>query len=511
MGPRNQEDGLPLPTQTPDAVAAVDLGSNSFHMIVGRVISGELRTQDRLRERVRIAGGLDDSGEISEEAQLRGLDCLQRFRERLRGLPPDCVRAVGTSTFRRASNARHFLRRAQDVLGHPIEVVSGLEEARLVYLGVAHNVPPEPARRLVVDIGGGSTECILGDGYDVLRAESRELGCVRFSQEFFPQGVIEKEAFDNAVIAARLELPDSGDWVEPSEWDLCLGASGTAHAIRAILRETGWAPEHITLEGLRRLRRALLAAGRAEAVELPGLGADRKAVLPGGLAILMAVFDTFEIAQMATAPGGLREGLLFDLLGRFRHEDVRERTVRNLMQRYDVDEAKARRVERTALQLARQARAWKLDEPPELRRLLGWAARLHEIGQAISHTGFHKHGEFLIVNSDMPGFSNDEQRVMAALVRSQRSKISPRAFADLPQVKPKQALRLCILFRLAVLLNRSHAGRAAPPIEVEADGNVIRLRAPSKWLEDHPLTRADLEAESKFVALAGYDLAVIGN
>ncbi|MGE3164783.1 MAG: exopolyphosphatase [Planctomycetota bacterium] len=499
-----------MPTQSPEAVAAVDLGSNSFHMIVGRVINGELRTQDRLRERVRIAGGLDPEGEIDEQAQQRGLECLGRFRERLRGLPEDCVRAVGTSTFRRASNVRQFLRRAEEVLGHPIEVVSGQEEARLVYLGVAHNVPPEPARRLVIDIGGGSTECILGEGFDVIRAESRELGCVRYSQEFFPQGLIERDAFDRAVIAARLELPDAGDWVEPFEWDLCLGASGTAHAVRSILRESGWATDGITLDGLRRLRKALLAVGRAEAVDLPGLGTDRKAVLPGGLAILTAVFETFELTHMTTAPGGLREGLLFDLFGRFRHEDVRERTVRNFMQRYHVDDAKARRVERTALGFLGQAQAWRLDEPHGLRRLLGWAARLHEIGLAISHNGFHKHGEFLIANSDMPGFSNDEQRIMAALVRSQRSRIPTRIFADLPHVRPKQALRLCILLRLAVLLNRSHAGRTLPPIGIEVEKNTVRLRTPTGWLDEHPLTRADLKAEAAFAAPAGYTIDVTG-
>lgn len=488
-------------------MAAIDLGSNSFHMVVGRVLNGTLRTQDKLRERVRIAGGLTKRGGLTEEAQLRGLGCLERFSERLQNLPEDCVRAVGTNAFRSARNARAFLERAEEVLGHPIEIVSGQEEARLIYLGVAHDIAPEPSRRLVVDIGGGSTECILGEGFDLIRAESLETGCVSFSQRYFPDGKLCRDSFDQAMIAAQQELPDPEEWADESDWDTCIGTSGTAHAVRAILTENGWADDCITYEGLRKLRKALIGFGQAEEVDLAGLRSDRKAVLPGGLAILLAVFKTFEPGQMVTAPGGLREGLLYDLFGRFRHEDVRERTVRAFMTRYQVDGGKARRVEKLALELLAQAGNWKLDRPA-FRLLLAWSARLHEVGLAISHSGFHKHGEFLVAHSDMPGFSNDEQSVVAALVRFHRQKIVATAFEDLPHIKPKQAIRLCILLRLSVLLNRSRSGRKLPPIEMQVEKSRIRLHAPEEWLESHPLTRADLKSEAAQLSTIDYELEV---
>lgn len=476
-------------------------------MIMARHLAGELRVFDRLRERVQIAAGLDTERRIDEPAQQRALECLGRFRERLQALPGVHVRAVGTSTFRRARNARDFLERAEEVLGHPVEVISGQEEARLIYLGVAHNVAPEPSRRLVVDIGGGSTEVILGEGFEVVEARSLAAGCVDHTRRFFPTGEITAPRYDQAVIAARLEIADATALFDPSGWDIALGASGTVHAVAAILRETGWSPEGITLEGLRRLRKALLAARTADALDVAGLRPDRKPVLAGGLAILEAFFESGGPERFAAAPGALREGLLYDLLGRLSHEDVRDRTIRSFMRRYHVDEAKARRVERTALRLLAQAGSWKLDDP-ESRQLVSWAARLHEIGLAISHTSYHKHGAFLIAHSDMAGFSNDAQLLVSTLVRAHRRKVPPRLFEDLPHLKPKQARRLATVLRLAVLLNRSRGEGPPPPVTLEADKARCVLHFPAGWLEAHPLTRTDLEDEASLIRAWGYDLVL---
>lgn len=474
-------------------------------MIVGRVLNGELRTLDKLRERVRIAEGLDRNKSLSKAARERGLACLRRFRERLAHLPDSSVRAVGTNTFRLAQDARRFVLEAEEALGRPIDIVSGQEEARLIYLGVSHHVPSEPARRLVIDIGGGSTECILGEGFDVIRAESLSMGCVGYSSRFFSSGSSRRSDFDEAVVAARLKLSDLESWIEPGGWDVCIGASGTVHAIKNIIVESGWSSEVITYEALRKLRKALLQFESPLEAELPGLRVDRKPVLPGGLAILMAFFQSLKLDSMRVSSGALREGVLYDLFGRIHQEDVRERTVRSFMQRYQVDAKKARRVEKTALMFFDQvAASWKLDRP-EFRRMLSWASRLLEIGLTISHSGFHKHSEFLVANSDMAGFSNNEQAIVSALVRAHRGKIPREVFEDL-HIKSKHALRLCALLRLSVLLNRSQRGRELPPLELHQEGNRLTLTAPEDWWQERALTRADLTKEASLLESWGMEL-----
>lgn len=496
-----------MPRRSGSTLAAVDLGSNSFHLLVAQAHQGHLHVLDRLRERVALAEGLDRRKRLTAEAQGRALACLERFGQRLRDIPPDAIRAVGTNTLRQAGNAHDFLLRARETLGVPIEVVSGLEEARLIYLGVAHSLSDEGARRrrLVVDIGGGSTECVVGERFEPLLADSLFMGCVAWTARFFPGGRLRRERFERAVLAARLELEPIALRYRSANWHRCLGSSGTILAVDSVLRDSGWSDRGITRRGLDRLVDALVQARDVRHVSLPALTSERASVLPGGLAILVAVFEAFEIAQMTASSGALREGLLHDLLGRFRHDDARERSVSLACARLSVDLAHARRVERTALRIFDQAgEAWDLDE--EARRHLAWAARMHEIGLSVAHAGHHRHGAYLVENSGLAGFSRAQQQLLAALIRCHRRKIDLELLGAMSALTARQAIRLCALLRIAVLLNRSRSPRALPRLTAAAKGKRLTLGFPAGWLARHPLTRADLEIEAGHLRPAGVAL-----
>src|SRR5262245_5164132 len=382
-------------------------------MVVARVMNGVPQVVDRLRERIALGAGLDKKNDLDEEAQERALACLQRFGQRLRTMGTADVRAVGTNALRKARNARAFLRRAQATLGHPIEVISGHEEARLIYQGVAHDLADEPGRRLVVDIGGGSTECIVGERFETLHIDSLYMGSLTWTLEFFPKGEIRKQGMAKAEMAARLEIEPIERRYRALSWKHAVGSSGTMLAVDELLRENGWSAGGITRKGVARLRDAILEFRSIKELRLKGLKEERAAVLPGGVAILSAVFDGFGIQKMATSEGGLREGLLYDLLGRIRREDVREQAIGAMVERYHVDAEYVASVERTALGLLDQVeRAWEL-RGEEARRLLVWAARLHEIGTSLSYTGHHKHGAYLAANTDLRGFSRQDQTRLA--------------------------------------------------------------------------------------------------
>jgi exopolyphosphatase/guanosine-5'-triphosphate,3'-diphosphate pyrophosphatase len=494
---------------SPEMLAAVDLGSNSFHLVIARVIRGDVRILDRLRDTVRLAAGLGHDQRLDEVAQLRALQTLEQFGQRLRDIPALGVRAVGTSTLRKASNATDFLAQARLALGHPIEIVSGREEARLIYLGVAHSIADDPGRRLVVDIGGGSTECILGERFETLLTDSLDMGCVSYSARFFADGVISKEALRAAETAARLEMQPMERRYRSMGWEFAIGASGTVGAISEVLRLQGWASRGISKTGLDKLAKYLLSVGRVGKIELEGLRPDRAQVLPAGVAILRALFEGLEIRKMSHASGALREGVLYDLVGRIRHEDVRDRTIAAMAERWHIDAEQAGRVEKTALLLLRQAnKAWQLDEE-RARQLLTWASRLHEVGLAVAYSGHHKHGAYLIANSDMPGFSRDEQSLLAELIRTHRRKLAS-LFRDLPPLRSELALRLAMLLRLAVLLCRSRSSRPLPPLTLLADAQRLVLALPQKWLDDHPLVAADLDGERQELADLGMTLTVRG-
>jgi len=478
--------------KTYDTLAAVDLGSNSFRLEVARVAGDQLYALDSLKETVRLAGGLRSDKMLDEATQARALDCLQRFGERLRGLSPEAIRCVGTSALRIAKNADQFISRAEIALGHPIEIVAGREEARLIYLGVAHSLPASPDRRLVVDIGGGSTEFIIGHGLKPHERESLHMGCVNFSQRFFADGILDKSAFKAAETAARVEVERIAREFAHGNWQEAVGSSGTARALREILEQNGWSAGGITADGLAQLRAHFVRAGHLEAVELAGVTRDRRPVIAGGFAIMAGLFAELGIEHMNVAETAMREGILYDLLGRFHKQDMREATVDEFMRRYHIDTQQAARVKRVALKLLDTTAVASENDI----QFLDWAARLHEIGLSVSHGGYHRHSGYILQNADMPGFSRSDQTRLAVLTRAQRG-----ALLKLPEFSSDVALpdneRLLVwLLRQAVILCRSRAEPRLPDLKAEISGKRFRLILPEGWLERRPLTRRALEEEA---------------
>lgn len=489
-----------------DLVAGIDLGSNSFHMIVARSRDGDLKLLDRLREPVRLAAGLDPDRRIQPAAEARALACLERFGQRIRAFPAGSVRAVGTNALRRARNADAFLARAEQALGRPIEIISGIEEARLIYLGVAHARGGSGERRLVIDIGGGSTELIVGERFEPLQLESLHMGCVSASQTYFGDGSINARQWARAELAAHMELEPVAARFRDVGWERAIGASGTIKTVRALVQEQGWSEEGITLGGLRKLRELLLKEGRADPRRLKALSEDRAEVLPGGVAILIAAFEALGLERLEVADGALREGLLYDLVGRIHFEDVRQRSVDAMVRRYHADPRQAERVWSVAERcLAQVAERWELGDE-FLQQALRWAAQLHEIGLDIAHSQYHKHGGYVLSHADLAGFSRQEQRLLAVLVRAHRRKFPLPEFDALPARWRVRAMRLALLLRLAVLLQRARSDDPLPEFDLKITARGLRIAFPPGWLEGHPLLQADLAEEAAFLAAAGVEL-----
>ena len=502
----------PSPSETassqPEIIAAVDLGSNSFHMIVGELRHGQLAVLDRIRETVRLAEGLSDKGDISSDARKRALDCLSRFGERLRDMHANSVRAGGTSTIRRAREDTGFMVEAERALGHPIEIVSGIEEARLIYNGVTHSLPPTDGLRLVMDIGGGSTELILGQGPQPRALESLHMGCVSMTERFFPDGRITRAGFEKARVAAQLELrPVKAFFRDAADVD-SIGTSGTIRATEAVAVALGISEEGLTPENVEQLIERVLEYDSTADLSLDGLSDRRAQVWPGGLSILAELLHVLNIDRLSISDGALREGLLYDLLGRLQHEDARERTVEAMMSRYQVDVKQAERVANTAAELYAQCKSeWGFSKKIA-GKVLDWAARLHEIGLDISHDGYERHGAYIAEHADMPGFPRAEQRFLSGLIGGQRHRISKSSFDLLPAAWREPALRLLVLLRLAVLLSRSRKETEQPPVSIFVRDNRIDLSFDADWLAENPLTIADLEREREFLEQVGYDLRV---
>ena len=490
----------------PEVLAAVDLGSNSFHMIVGELRYGQLTIIDRLKETVRLSEGLEGFGDLTEAAKARALDCLARFGERLHDMQAANVRAAGTSTLRRARDSQEFCHQAEQALGHPIEVISGLEEARLIYNGVVHTTPPDPGLRLVLDIGGGSTELILGEGTKPRALESLHMGCVVMTERYFPDGAITRKAFDAARLAIGLKLRPVKAFFRDTSAMSAIGTSGTILATARVARALGVAELHLNVAAVEELIDRAIDLGTIDRLTLPGLSQRRAQVWPGGLAILVELLGVLRVDELATTDGALREGLLYDSIGRLQHEDARERSVRALARRYSIDLEQADRVSDTATALLDQCiEEWDLGgELP--RQLLGWAARLHEIGLDISHVGFHRHGAYIAEHADLPGFPHAEQGLLSFLIASQRRAVDEEQHATLPTALQHTAWRLAILLRLAVLLNRSRSSKPLPHVDLRVDAKTVSLRFPSGWLDENPLTVADLEREQSYLKPIRYSL-----
>ncbi|MCC6473340.1 MAG: exopolyphosphatase [Burkholderiales bacterium] len=486
-----------------EILAAVDLGSNSFHLQIARVVDDQIYLLDALREPVRLGAGLTRDRRLERATQLRALEALRRFGERLRGLPRSGVRAVGTNALRVARNSGAFLDEAEEVLGHPVEVIFGREEARLIYLGVAHALPRSLERRLVVDIGGGSTEFIVGAGLEPQLMESAPMGCVSYSLRYFPDGRLEKSYFRKAELAAANEIQRFLRAYRRAGWSQAVGSSGTARAIASILAECGWGDHGITAYGLEKLRAQLIKARAIDRIDLPGMREDRRPVLVGGVAILAAVFAELGIERMEACDASLRQGVLHDLLGRVRHEDPRKATVGHFQRRYHVDLAQAERVRALALAILAQLCSPLAEADAAL---LGWAAALHEIGISIAHAGYHKHSAYVLSQADMPGFSQREQARLARVVLAHRGKLSKTELEEL--LLDSADWPMIFALRMAALFYRSRSDIGLPCLACRRAGAEYQLGVPESWLADHPLTEAALDAESEEWRALGCRLSV---
>jgi len=490
-----------------ELIAAVDLGSNSFRLQVARVVGDQIYPLDVLKESVRLAAGLNPDKTLDAASQARGLAALRQFGERLQGFDGAAVRAVATNTLRVARNAPQFLELAQEALGFPIDVIAGREEARLIYIGVAHSLPTTHERRLVVDIGGGSTEFIIGQGYDPLLTESLYMGCVSYSLRFFPGGKVDAARFRDAEIAAARELENIADDYLGMGWDIAVGSSGTAREIEEIIDQNGFNPVRksgITRIGLERLKASLIKAGSAERLNLAGMRADRIPVLSGGLAILSAVFEFFELDQMSYGDGALRLGVLYDLLGRFHHHDMRDATVDQFMLRYQVDVGQAGRVEAMAIDLFEQLSSAQGARRDDALRYLSWAAKLHEIGISVAHSAYHKHGAYILTFADMPGFSKKEQGRLALLVLGHRGKLEKLGGL----ARDDDDWQLIFALRISALFNRSRFGDGLT-VSTRQQSRRFRIELPKGWLAKHEMTLESLDDEVRAWRSVGFEIEIV--
>ena len=488
-------------------IGTVDLGSNSFHLLVARVKHGEMRPMVSHREKVQLAAGLQD-GVLSDDAMARGLNCIRQFRQILDSTQPDMVRVVGTNTLRAAKNGAVFEDVAASIFRQRIEVISGREEARLIYLGVAHSLADDDEARLVVDIGGGSTEFIIGERFESKLLDSLYMGCVSYRERFFPYGEFTVRQFEKAYQSASLEVLKIRNSYRNKGWNEAVGSAGTLNTIARVLGGSK-GQGLITRQGLEDLKATACSIGSFEGLkDVFGLKSHRRSTFVPGLAICCALFDTLGVEAMRVSTGGLREGMVYDLMGRMAHEDVRERTVAAMMKRCDVDQDAAIRVERFVNHLFSITReAWCLSDADG--ELLSWAARLHEVGLSIAHSQFHKHGRYLIENADLPGFSWGEQKALAILVRCHRRKLPIEPFAGMAQEEGQTLRRLCVLLRLAVLFKYVIPVEGLPHFTVAIDGNSCSLDFEAAWLQKHPLTMAALEAERHYLKGSEFVLTVV--
>lgn len=454
-----------------ELMAAIDLGSNSFHLAIARLDHDEVRKLASMSEKVQLAAGLDENNYLSQEAQQRGLDCLARFVGRLDAVSPQRLRIVATNALRQAKNAEEFINKANAMLPKPIEVIAGREEARLIYLGVSHT-NASTDKRLVIDIGGGSTEFIIGKGFEPLLTESLQMGCVAFSKAYFPDGDITEKAFEKAIAAARKEVLGISRQYQKTGWDSVTGSSGTIKAVNQILVQLGLADadERITFAGVKHIQKLLLKAKHVDNIDFAEVKDTRKAVLPAGVAVLLATMSVLGIDTIAYSDGALREGVMYDMLGRFASEDVRDRSVQALLTRYSVDRKQAKRVVKTAQLMFDQVKN-RLGLDEEDADLLRRAAYLHEIGLAISHSSYHRHSGYLLENSDIDGFSQVDKLRMAQLVMHHRRKLKADDLESVKMVGGEKLVHLILLLRLAVAFHRTRSKQEDITFKLTAKDN----------------------------------------
>ncbi len=493
---------------TPNIYAAIDLGSNSFHMVIAREVHGQLQIIDKHKEMIRLRSGLDKKGYLTPQAFQNGIECLERFGQLIKNIPSHQIRAVGTNTLRNAKNSHEFLSQARQALGHSIQIIAGQEEARLIYLGVAHGLPQNDEQRLVMDIGGGSTEYIIGQNFSYNHLTSTEMGCVSITQKFFTKEDITEKRMNKAISACRQIIRPHLVKLTRLGWDCALGASGTIKAIGTILKDNDWSTSGITLDGMYQLRDALIASESLASSGIQGLKEERVPVLPGGLAILIATFEELNIDQMQVSSNALREGLIFDTLGRLFAEDVRETSVAAAQAWLKIDQQQANAIARTCEILYKQAHnSWQLhDHDYSYDKLLNWAARLHEAGMALSYKRYRHHSAYLIENSELAGFTQEEKQMLAAMLLNHRGKFVPDVYEKFDAPHNTKLKYLTVLLRLSVRIHRGRETDIPNILLYIKDDCSIHLQFENDWLPEHPLTQLDLDVEAGRLASAGFEL-----
>lgn len=483
--------------------AAIDLGSNSFHMLVVREVAGSIQTLARIKRKVRLAAGLDQHNHLSQEAMQRGWQCLRLFSERLQDIPRDQIRVVATATLRLANNAAEFLQTAETILGCPVQVISGEEEARLIYHGVAHTTGG-PDRRLVVDIGGGSTELVAGTGAQAAQLYSLSMGCVTWLERFFSDRNLERDNFEAAEQAAREMVRPIVPQLRQHGWQICVGASGTVQALQEIMVAQGM-DERITLPKLRQLKQRAIQCGKLEELEIEGLTLERALVFPSGLSILLAIFQELGIESMTLAGGALREGLVYGMLHLPVEQDIRSRTLRNLQRRYLLDIDQAERVSQLAANFCQQTtNEWQLDT--RCRELLHAACLIHEIGLSVDFKQAPQHAAYLVSHLDLPGFTPAQKKLLATLLQNQSNALDLPLLSQQNAVPPRVAQRMCRLLRLAIIFASRRRDDTLPAVRLRANDEELHVILPQGWLERHPLRAEALDQESHWQSYAHWPL-----
>ncbi|MFV8463273.1 guanosine-5'-triphosphate,3'-diphosphate diphosphatase [Vibrio campbellii] len=491
-------------TVSPPLYAAIDLGSNSFHMLVVRHIDGSVQTMAKIKRKVRLAAGLDENNALSTEAMQRGWDCLSLFAERLQDIPKENIRIVGTATLRTATNVDIFLEKANQILGYDINVISGEEEAATIYKGVAHTSGGS-GRRLVVDIGGASTEMIIGEGFSAKALTSLKMGCVTWLERHFKDRQLTATNFDNAIEAAKSTLAPILESYTDIGWDVCVGASGTVQALQEIMLAQGM-DEVITHTKLKRLQKQAMITERLEELEIEGLTLERALVFPSGLSILIAIFELLKIDSMTLAGGALREGLAYEMVDELRQDDIRARTIKSVQSRYQMDVSYGDQVAAAAQTLLEQAGGEAWVPEPQAGVLLQTAAKLHEIGLTIDFKKGGEHSAYLLQNLDLPGFTRAQKHYLGELTRRYREQLT--SLPEQHAVSGTSSKRILRILRLAILLTHRRNPELEPEFTLTADDNNLTLTLSKQWLADNPLTAAELEIESNRQTDIGWPLTI---
>tara|TARA_E500000331_G_scaffold351669_1_gene398787 strand:+ start:648 stop:2189 length:1542 start_codon:yes stop_codon:yes gene_type:complete len=501
----NPQDNYILNKKTSPLVAAVDLGSNSFHLLIGRIEKTEKGLQiisiDSLKAPVKLANGLDEHKILDNESKSRAIKALERFSERLRSLSPDYVRVVATNTFRVAKNGKTLLKKCEESVGFPIEIISGVEEARLIYNGVCNSLNNDNSRRLVIDIGGGSTEFVIGYNSKPEILESIFIGCIKITNNFFIDNKFDKKFFSRAVFYARKEIQVISSKFKSKGWDVAYGCSGTVKSIHDVIISNSFCTSGITLESMELLVRKLVDIKSCDSKLVTGLKPERVGVFAGGLAILYAIFKELKVKKLELSNAALRLGVLYDIAGKGRDGDIRSLTIEKFIDLYNVDRLQIQRINQLAFNLWDQLQMDEKTEYSIMSEVLRCAVSLLEIGHSISHNGYHKHSSYIVSNSEMPGFSQGEQQLIAKIILGHVGKIT-----KVIDMTYKEAYRSCLLsIRLAAIFSRSRTDLKPPKMLIKALEKKYTLYISETWLNSHPLTQYTLEQESREWSRLGID------